>query len=199
VKVGWKELLNERQMQRVEFSQAERWKREHGEDHLITLERMKELAYMYAQRGTFKQAENLFRETLGLAKGTFEVEGPFTLNGLFDLALGIMAQGRVQDARELWEPFIETGKRILAESASASTILGNPASGGEDEMLTRPKSGIERAESLLRSIRKIPPENQSEGANHWLRWSNQETRAHPIQAEDEEGFKDLEIEFGNLQ
>lgn len=78
-------------MQRVEFSQAERWKREHGEDHLIALERMKELAYMYAQRGTFKEAENHFREILELAKGTFEVEDPFTLNELFDLALVIMA------------------------------------------------------------------------------------------------------------
>jgi len=148
--------------------------------------------------GTFKEAENLFREILELAKATFEVEDPFTLNGLFDLALAIIAQGRVQDARELWKPFTETGKRILVESASASTILGNPALSGEDEILTRPKSGIETAESLLRSIRKIPPENQSEGVNHWLRLSNQETRAHLVQAEDEGGFKDLEMGFGEF-
>lgn len=95
--------------------------------------------------------------------------------------------------RELWEPFIEAGKRILVESASASIILGNPASDGEDEMLTRPKSGIETAESLLR---KIPPDRG--GAKHWLRSSNQEPRAHLIQAEDEEGFKDLEIGFGKF-
>jgi hypothetical protein len=55
-------------MQRVEFSQAERWKREHGEDHLIALERMKELAYMYAQRGTFKRQRTFFGKPLNWQK-----------------------------------------------------------------------------------------------------------------------------------
>jgi tetratricopeptide (TPR) repeat protein len=197
VNVGWKPLISETEMKIEEFNLQEelkRWRREHGDHELTTLERMRYLATRYVDRGAFKEAEDISRETYKLAKETFHPDDPYTLNRLFELGFAVMLQGRIEDAIKIWDPFIETGKRVLlAASYSTSTIMGNAESKSSDKLLERLKSYIGHAEGLLRSISKIPPEHWSEGAERFL---DRDTKADLIRVEDEDGFKDVEMGFG---
>jgi hypothetical protein len=60
-------------------------------------------------------------------------------------------------------------------------------------------SQIQTAESMLGQMSAMPPEIQQKGATHLLREIKLETQAHLIQIEDEEGFKDLELGFGEFE
>jgi tetratricopeptide (TPR) repeat protein len=206
VEVAWKMLLNERQLQKEEFSHGhdvERLKKQYGEDHPYTIEGMKTLAYRYMHRENFKDAETVFLRVLELAKKNFGSEDLYTIELLFDVGLAFAGQAHFQETRRFLELFVHLGRQFLGRSSKTWTIVGNPSSVIEQQTLAALSKNLEayvgKAESLIASMPTLPLNSQSEDTVNLLRAIDRDTPAQLIEVEDEEGFKDLELGFGKME
>ncbi|KAF8848582.1 hypothetical protein BDZ45DRAFT_732843 [Acephala macrosclerotiorum] len=204
VEVAWQMLLNERQLQIEESKHSrgiEQLKEQYGEDHLSTIESIKQLAHRYMHREDFKDAEVIFVRLLDLAQNKFGPEDLYLSELVFDAGMAFCGQLRLLEARKFLERFVQSGRQLLNKS-SKWTIAGYPSSAFEPDALAAISEKLEyylhQAESLLKSMETLPQIKEPHEAADLLRRVGRETPARLFKTKDGEGFKDLALSFGKL-
>ncbi|KAK3942068.1 hypothetical protein QBC46DRAFT_84908 [Diplogelasinospora grovesii] len=86
-----------------------------GEEHLITLNTMDDLAHMYGKGGRFEEAEKLLIQVVETSKKTFGEEHLITLNTMDDLAHMYQGQDRFEEAEKLFIQVLLLRTRKLGE------------------------------------------------------------------------------------
>ena len=86
-----------------------------GNEHLITLETMNELALGLGVQGKGDEAEKMHRQTLELRKKVQGKEHPHTLGTMNNLALALAGQGKYDEAEVMHRQTLELREKVLGK------------------------------------------------------------------------------------
>jgi serine/threonine protein kinase/Tfp pilus assembly protein PilF len=120
-----------------------------GEEHLDTIESIRNLGLLLKAQGKLAESEPSCREALEKYGRVLEEEHPYTLNAIDNLGCLLLAQGKLDQAEPYLREALEKRRRVLGEER-ADTIMSIFSMGG----LLKAQGKLDQAEPYFREALK---------------------------------------------